>query len=82
VKATKNFKESKNFCKELLNSSLEVSQFVSAATIQSVHEKCSDSDFLATLYTIFMIEFFAQQHWKEELKTVNLSGSTSLNSQK
>jgi len=37
---------------------------------------------LATLHAILQIEFFAQHHWKEELKTFNLSGSTSLNSQK
>jgi len=82
MKVTKSLKESKNFRKKLLNSSLEVSQSVNAATIQGVHEKGSDSDFLATLYVIFKIEFFALHHWKEELKTVNLSGSTLLNSQK
>jgi len=34
------------------------------------------------MQAIFMIEFFALHHRKEELKTVNLSGSTSPNSQK
>jgi len=38
----------KYVCK-LLNSSLEVLQSVSAATIQGVHKNYSDSDFLATL---------------------------------
>jgi len=57
-------------------------QSVSAATIQGVHEKCSGSDFLPTLYAIFKIEFFPLHCWKEELKTINFSGSTSLNSKK
>jgi len=59
VKDTKNLKESKNVRTELLNSSLEVSQSVSTATIQGMQEKYSDSDFLATLYAIFKIIFFA-----------------------
>jgi len=82
VKVTKNLKESKNVCIEPLNSFLEVSQSVNAATIQGVHKSCSDSDFFTTLYAIFQIEFFALHHWKEELKTLNLSGSTFLNPQK
>jgi len=45
MKITKNLKENKNVRKELLNSSLKVSQSVSAVTIQGMPEKCSDSKF-------------------------------------
>jgi len=37
---------SRNVRKKLLNSSLEVSQSVSAATIQGMHEKCSNFKFM------------------------------------
>jgi len=39
VKVKKNLKVSKNVRKELLNLFLKISQFVSDATIQGVHEK-------------------------------------------
>jgi len=34
---------------------------------------------LVTLYAIFQIQFFDLHHWKEDLKTIKWSGSTSLN---
>jgi len=36
--------------------------------------KHGGSLFFVTLYAIFLIEFFTLHHWKEELKTVFLSG--------
>jgi len=37
-------------------------------------KNCSDLDFLATLYSIFKIEFFALYYWKEREETVLLTG--------
>jgi len=50
--------------------------------MQGVHENYGACLFSVTLYAIFEIEFVAYHHWKKELETVNLSSSTTLNSQK
>jgi len=72
VKVKKKLK-CKNVRKDLLNLSMEALQSVSVATIQGMNEKCSSSDFLATLYAFFKRELFTLHHWKEEFKTVFLS---------